>query len=141
MKKHKLLLVAGGLALAIVGSLAAWALVSIHHENVSKQLLLQEASRLSLPGECTEQYRTYQPGGVDTNSGWHIVYKCMSEPQTVEGVAVHGLKNRGYTAIGTANGGVSHFKNNYFQVDYDFIPDSPSSTTVSLTIYRAGKSY
>jgi hypothetical protein len=141
VKKHKVLIVTCSLVIVLLGFLSFWILLSEHHENVSKQALLTEEQKLPLPGSCTEQYRAYQMGGVDTNSAWHVVYKCAVTAETAKGVIAKRLAGQGFTASDDNDLGLSHFKNSEFQVDYDFIADSDSQATVSITVYRLHRSY
>ncbi|HKU18892.1 MAG TPA: hypothetical protein VJP80_06500 [Candidatus Saccharimonadales bacterium] len=142
MKRHKTLFVAFAVMLVLVGGLIFWATLNERHENVSKQLLLQEVGHLPLPSSCVEQSRSYQRGGVDTQSSWHVVYRCSAAADAISNEIAQGLQHRNYVA--SNNGpGVLHFQNPNFQVDYDVIADSPVSTTtsVSIYIYRLGRSY
>jgi len=134
------------------------------NDNRSKQLLAKEVTALTVADGCTEKYRTYIPGGVDTNSSWHVYYICNTTGGAAYGTIHGALVARGYTAkedrtIPDPTDPKSlrydfTYQNAGFQVSYRFFSQNKNVTAdqanamqtlhvdeIDLWIYRAGRTY
>lgn len=128
----------------------------MHNESQTKQLLSQEIDTIPIPETCKESNRTYQNGGVDTNSAWFVNYSCATTIGVARDYISRNLNSRGFSEKDTANYSDfsrSIFTTDTYYVDYFFTrsldkndnqtpytSDSPLQL-LSVHIYRTGHTY